>query len=120
MTGRAGRGRLAACGRRTDPHPPRQPSDPARTRRVGRAVAVARLGRRLRFGLTGLGERELEGVPAPVTVFDIRYQTPPGGAGRERLSTVGREAELRRVRGWWEEALAGRGGFGLVGGEPGI
>jgi tetratricopeptide (TPR) repeat protein len=33
---------------------------------------------------------------------------------------VGREAELRRLRGWWADTLAGRGGFGVVGGEPGI
>ncbi|HEY4411087.1 MAG TPA: AAA family ATPase [Acidimicrobiia bacterium] len=83
-------------------------------------VVVGLVGRRLRFGSTDLGECEVEGVPVPVTVFDIRYETRPGGAGRERVPTVGREAELRRLRGWWVEALAGRGGFGLVGGEPGI
>jgi tetratricopeptide (TPR) repeat protein len=84
-------------------------------------VVVGLLGGRLRFGLTDLGELELEGVPFPVSAFEIDYETRPGAVSRaERIPMVGREAELRRLRGWWAEALDSRGGFGLVGGEPGI
>jgi tetratricopeptide (TPR) repeat protein len=84
-------------------------------------VVVGLLGGRLRFGLTDLGELELEGVPFPVSAFEIDYETRPGAVTRaERIPMVGREAELRRLRGWWAESLDSRGGFGLVGGEPGI
>lgn len=83
-------------------------------------VVVGLLGGRLRFGFTELGELELEGVPFPVSAFEIRYETQPGVSRTERVPMVGREPELRRMRGWWAEALGGRGGFGLVGGEPGI
>ncbi|MDQ1568630.1 MAG: Adenylate and Guanylate cyclase catalytic domain, partial [Actinomycetota bacterium] len=80
-------------------------------------VVVGLLGGRLRFGLTDLGEIDLDGVPFPVSAFEIHYETRPGAATRaERIPIVGREAELRRLRGWWAEALDHRGGLGLVGG----
>ncbi|HLI61834.1 MAG TPA: AAA family ATPase [Terriglobales bacterium] len=47
-------------------------------------------------------------------------QRPPLETGRNEGAFVGRQAELAGLRGLVDEALSGRGGVALIGGEPGV
>src|SRR5262245_1087516 len=47
-------------------------------------------------------------------------ETGSGLGHGPRVPMVGREAESERLRSWWVDAVDGRGGLGLVGGEAGI
>jgi tetratricopeptide (TPR) repeat protein len=83
-------------------------------------VVVGLLAGRLRLGLADLGPLEIDGVPFPVSVFEIRHRPETGEARPGPTLIVGRDAELRRLREWWADVAESRGGFGLVAGDPGI
>jgi class 3 adenylate cyclase/predicted ATPase len=77
------------------------------------------------FETEALGEKELKGVAGRIGVHRILRATGALGrlevaAGRRLTPVVGREAELRRLKGAWEQAAAGRGGLVHVTGEAGI
>jgi class 3 adenylate cyclase/predicted ATPase len=72
-----------------------------------------------------LGQKMLKGIAEPIGVHRIVRATGALGrlevaAGRRLTPVVGREAELRRLKGAWEQAAAGRGGVVHVTGEAGI
>jgi class 3 adenylate cyclase/predicted ATPase len=72
-----------------------------------------------------LGQKTLKGIAEPIGVHRIVGATGALGrleiaAGRRLTPVVGREAELRRLTGAWEQAVAGRGGVVHVTGEAGI
>lgn len=77
------------------------------------------------FETEPLGRRELKGVSRPIGVHRILRAT--GAVGRLEVVTtrsltpvVGRDIELRRLMGAWDQAVAGRGGVVQVVGEAGI
>ena len=73
------------------------------------------------FDCTSLGARSLPDASRPVTVFRVDKES----GARTRLDAatqltplVGRQAELTRLAGWWDEATRGAGHAVLVQGEP--
>ena len=70
------------------------------------------------FNFASVGELDLKGLPAPVTAYEVRYETAQGITTETPL--IGREAELARLTERLRQAGKGQGGLVLVAGEPGI
>jgi len=96
------------------------------------ATAVVRTvaGTRAGVPFTVFGTLELKGLPDPVAVIEVGWEslTSPGGAGvplpglllRTSRIFVGRATELSHLRARWKEAVGGRRSLVLLGGEPGV
>jgi class 3 adenylate cyclase/predicted ATPase len=74
------------------------------------------------FVAEDLGQHELKGVLAPMTLYRVVRASGGGRRGGARALTalVGREEELDLLNRRWERALKGEGQLALVVGEPGL
>src|SRR5262249_19403702 len=57
---------------------------------------------------------------APVAAYEVHYERDDPAAALRHTPFTGRTVELGRLERRWEEARSGRGGGGMVGGEPGV
>src|SRR5262249_34399631 len=88
------------------------------------SVATQRLVAGL-FECQDLGPQMLKGISTPLSVYRVvresEVQSRFEAAVRRGLTPlVGRDEELGLLRQRWEQAKAGAGQVGLLGGEPGI
>ncbi len=75
-----------------------------------------------------IGSLELKGIPAPVTAFEIAWETasvnsvplPPHLGEIARLTFVGRGAERGELAAAWQSACGGERRVVFLAGEPGI
>lgn len=95
---------------------------------VASAVVQALVGSRGEFRFVDLGPLELKGIAEPMPAWEVAWEPaastriplPPMFEAADRVSLVGREPELERLRAAYKEALGGRPQLALIAGEPGI
>jgi class 3 adenylate cyclase len=86
------------------------------------------VGRRGDHRFSSLGEMELKGLPEPVAVCELGWDSLPAAMvplpGRLQVlpetAYVGREGVRKRLGALWDQARGGEGRFALIAGEPGI
>jgi class 3 adenylate cyclase/tetratricopeptide (TPR) repeat protein len=88
------------------------------------AEATRRLGGAM-FDYESRGALDFKGFSDPVPVYRVIGESAAPSRFEAQATAglnpiVGRDEELKRLRRLWRSALAGEGGFALVGGEPGI
>jgi hypothetical protein len=90
------------------------------------SIARALAGGRADAEFGDLGPMELKGLPDPVPVCEVLWQSAAWSIPMPALLTdigrvfVGRDDELERLRQLWKEAVAGERRVALIAGEPGV
>jgi len=73
------------------------------------------------FSFEALGSRDLKGIAEPVPTYRVRGEVTKASAlGMSDGVFVDRSVERERLAALWRETEAGRGGFVVISGEPGI
>jgi class 3 adenylate cyclase/tetratricopeptide (TPR) repeat protein len=81
-----------------------------------------------RFAFRSLGETVLKGISAPLETWEVAWEPaqeraiaiPPALRGDDSAPMIGREAQLVKLRGRWQDARGGTRGVVVLAGEPGI
>ncbi|NJO38794.1 MAG: AAA family ATPase, partial [Rhizobiales bacterium] len=77
------------------------------------------------FELDSVGKHQLKGFAEPLEVWQVKGGLPPASRfdarhRQRRLSHIGRDTEMARLKALWQDAKSGRGQVAIISGEAGI